>query len=242
MTKGKRAATSGLAHQTAASYNLCMCKTPQKQKRQIRQTGFSLLEVLISIVILSFGLLGMVGLQAAALQGNRDARLQSTAISLARELAEMMRGNKDVALLTLNNPYFGDFASFPLAPAIPSYCLNVGSLPTACGASAAIAAPAIATAQMTEWLARVSNELPGAHVVVCVDAKPYNTSTGTPVWTCTPPAAGAAATSVIKIGWSRPSTKRANANDKSNVVSDVDAADRATYPSLVFPIIPGNVL
>jgi type IV pilus assembly protein PilV len=70
-----------------------------------RSRGFSLLEVLISMVILSFGLLGMVGLQAAALQANRQARIQATAGSLAHELAEMMRGNKDVGLLTAaNNP------------------------------------------------------------------------------------------------------------------------------------------
>ena len=68
--------------------------------------GFSLIEVLISIIILSFGLLGMVGLQAAALQANRDARLQSVATTLGRELAEKMRGNKAVAVL-LANPYLG---------------------------------------------------------------------------------------------------------------------------------------
>jgi type IV pilus assembly protein PilV len=75
-----------------------------------RSQGFSLLEVLISMVILSFGLLGMVGLQAAALQANRQARIQASAGSLARELAEMMRGNKDVGLLTAGNPYLGQYS------------------------------------------------------------------------------------------------------------------------------------
>lgn len=56
--------------------------------------GFSLVEVLVAIVVLSFGLLGMVGMQAFALQANREARLQGQAAVLARELAEMMRGNK----------------------------------------------------------------------------------------------------------------------------------------------------
>ena len=32
-----------------------------------------MVEVLVAIIILSFGLLGMVGLQAAALKGNREA-------------------------------------------------------------------------------------------------------------------------------------------------------------------------
>ena len=69
-----------------------------------RHSGFSLVEVLISIVVLSFGLLGMVGMQAAALQSNREARLQSSAVLLARDMADMMRGNKTQALLATGNP------------------------------------------------------------------------------------------------------------------------------------------
>ena len=46
--------------------------------------GFTLLEVLVAIVVLSFGVLGAVGLQAAALQANREARNQSTAVALGR--------------------------------------------------------------------------------------------------------------------------------------------------------------
>ena len=43
------------------------------------QQGFSLVEVLVAIVVLSFGLLGMVGMQAFSLQSNREARLQGQA-------------------------------------------------------------------------------------------------------------------------------------------------------------------
>ena len=60
--------------------------------------GFSLIEVLVAIVVLSFGMLGMVGMQAFALQANRDARIQGQAVVLARELAEMMRGNKVIGV------------------------------------------------------------------------------------------------------------------------------------------------
>jgi len=186
-----------------------------------RASGFSLIEVLVSIVIFSFGLLGMVGLQAVAIQGNRDARLQSIAVELARELAEMMRGNKDVGLLATGNPYLGDFSS-PLTPTTASYCLNVGG--TACTDTTAIA-----NAQMTEWLARVDNALPGARVVVCLDVSPYTTS-GIPEWPCT--ATGAGATMNIKIGWTRASTDRSRTN--------TTPLERATVPSLVMPITPGN--
>ena len=194
---------------------------PSSYVRQ--QAGFSLIEVLISVIILSFGLLGMVGLQAAALQGNRDARLQSTAVSLARELAEMMRGNKNIALLAAANPYLGSFTT-PLTAPTPTYCLNVAA--TACANPTAVA-----NAQMTEWLARVDAELPGARVDVCIDSAPFNSS-GSPVWNCT--TTGTAATTVIKIGWTRASTNRS--------ATGADAFQRATAPSIVFSITAGNTI
>jgi type IV pilus assembly protein PilV len=187
------------------------------------QHGFSLLEVLISILILSFGVLGMVGLQAAALQANREARLQSVAGTLARELAEMMRGNKDIGNLTAGNPYLGSFSG-ALTPPTPAYCLNVATGTTACTNTTALA-----NSQMTEWLSRVSKDLPGARVEVCQDSAPFDAS-GVPRWAC---AAGATGdTLVIKIGWTRGST------DKT--LTGAAAFEKATVPSVVFPITPGS--
>lgn len=189
-----------------------------------RSRGFSLLEVLISMIILSFGLLGMVGLQAAALQVNHQARIQATAGSLAHELAEMMRGNKDVGLLTAGNPYMGQyFPSDPL-PSSSSYCLNVDPAVAPCSN-----ATEIANAQLTEWLTRVRAELPGAYVKICVDSAPFDAS-GVPRFACNSTVAGAA--TVIKIGWSRASTNRS--------ATGASAIEQGTVPSLVLPVTPGN--
>jgi type IV pilus assembly protein PilV len=188
-----------------------------------RSAGFSLIEVLVSILVLSFGLLGMVGLQAAALKTNRDARLQSSAIVLAREMAEMMRGNKQVAL-TPANPYIVAQVSHPLVAVVPQYCLAVGS---ACADSTQTA-----QAEVTDWLARVDAELPGAVVAICADTQPYDPASGLPVWTCTPSAGAPGATItdpiVIKIGWSRMATQDGTANDE------------ATRPSVILSVTPGN--
>lgn len=138
-------------------------------------------------------------MQAAALQSNREARLQSTGVALARELADMIRGNKAVGILTTNNPYIISDQS-PLAPATESYCLNVAA------SSGCADTTAIARAEMTEWLTRVDSELPGARVETCFDAEPFDTS-GQPRWSCT---AGAGAPIVIKLGWTRGSTNKAN--------------------------------
>ena len=192
-------------------------------KFECKARGFSMIEVLISIVVLSFGLLGMVGMQAAALKANRDARLQSTAIGMARELADMMRGNRVESVLGTNNPYVGSFST-TMAPTNTSYCLSVGGTCTSTGA--------IANAEMTEWLARVDEELPGARVKVCFDSAPFDAN-GLPQWDCTAGAAGAETPVVVKIGWTRGST------DSMNLASVRNSANTAP-PSVVLPLTPGN--
>lgn len=184
-----------------------------------RATGFTLLEVLVSIVVLSFGLLGMVGLQAASLQANRDARLQSTAVVLARELAEMMRGNKDQALLATNNPYLTAELTSPLVAPTASYCLSVGQN---CASTTAVA-----QAELTDWLARLDDALPGAHVRICRDSAPYG-SDGTAVWACT--STDTSDPILVKIGWTRQSTKTGT------------TVDQAARPSIVLPVTPGSTL
>ena len=196
-----------------------------------KTSGFSLVEVLVSIVVLSFGLLGMVGMQAASLQANREARLQSSAVVLAREAAEMIRGNKAIGLLTTTtaNPYLGSFSSSPLVATDPKYCLNVATGTTACTNTTEIA-----KAQMTEWLARVDAQLPGARVDVCFDSAPFD-SNGLPRWACT---AGTSGVIMVKIGWTRGSTNRSLT--PSSTASAPAALERATIPSVIFPVTAGS--
>lgn len=189
--------------------------------------GFTLIEVLVAIVVFSFGLLGMIGMQAFALQANREARLQSQATSLARELAEMMRGNKQVAVLTAaaTNPYLGTFAVGSLTPNTASYCLSVGSVCTN--------TTDVASAQMTEWLARVDANLPGARVSVCLDGAPYDTN-GLPQWSCTSDTANEII--FIKIGWTQSGTDRS----KTGAAAINQASDANSRPNLVLPVTSGS--
>jgi len=59
--------------------------------------GFSLLEVLITILILSVGLLGMASLQLNAMKFNQMAAVRSHATVLAYDIADRMRANRTVA-------------------------------------------------------------------------------------------------------------------------------------------------
>lgn len=57
------------------------------------QRGVTLIEILISVLLLSFGILAVVGMQAYAIAAQRNASHRAVASMLANELAEIMRLN-----------------------------------------------------------------------------------------------------------------------------------------------------
>lgn len=61
------------------------------------QEGSSLLEVMISMVVLSIGILGLLALQTTALKTNQLAVTRTLASGLAVEISELMRANKIAA-------------------------------------------------------------------------------------------------------------------------------------------------
>lgn len=63
-------------------------------KRSIySQSGFTLLEVMIALVIFSIGLLGLAGLQAVSLQNNQSAYTRTMATLLASDMGDRIRNN-----------------------------------------------------------------------------------------------------------------------------------------------------
>lgn len=70
-------------------------------RRMRRQAGMTLIEVLVAILIFSFGLLGFVGLQARAIQFSVGAEDSNRAALLASEMATTMliRNTVDTTLL-----------------------------------------------------------------------------------------------------------------------------------------------
>lgn len=61
------------------------------------EAGFSLIEVLIAVVILSFGVLALTALQTKLIQSSAEAKAQSVALALAKDRLEEMRGFQCVA-------------------------------------------------------------------------------------------------------------------------------------------------
>jgi type IV pilus assembly protein PilV len=58
------------------------------------QHGFSLIEVLIALAVLSIGLLGLAALQTASLRVGHDSYQRTQATLLAYDMADRMRANR----------------------------------------------------------------------------------------------------------------------------------------------------
>jgi len=98
-----------------------------------RQSGFSLVEMLVATLVLSLGLLGIAGMQTLSLRNNNNAYLRTQANLLAYDIVDSMRANRDAAL---NDEY--------------DVTIN-GSVPTA---------DPVAQADLTIWLANLATVLP----------------------------------------------------------------------------------
>jgi type IV pilus assembly protein PilV len=79
-----------------------------------RNNGFSLIEVLVAIVVLSIGLLGLAGLQTAGLKANNSAYQRTQASILANEMLDRMRANRVGLQASLyDDPYAGGTPADP---------------------------------------------------------------------------------------------------------------------------------
>jgi type IV pilus assembly protein PilV len=85
-------------------------------RHPISQKGFTLIEILVSVVILSIGLLGVASLQVQGLKNNQSAYLRSQASILAYDIADRMRTNSAQAI----QGEYDDFDSLGSVPSDPA--------------------------------------------------------------------------------------------------------------------------
>ncbi len=64
----------------------------------ISTRGFTLIEVLVALVILSVGLIGLAALQTGGLRNNNSALIRSRAVLAAEDILDRMRANRADAL------------------------------------------------------------------------------------------------------------------------------------------------
>lgn len=118
-----------------------------------RQSGFSLIEVLVAAFVLSVGLVGVAGLQAMSLKNNQSAYMRSLASAFAYDLADRMRSNVSGA-----NAGFYD----PAQAAVSAQC----GTPTGCSSQE------MAENDLSEWLGSLTGSLPMGSGFVCIDSTP----------------------------------------------------------------------
>ena len=65
--------------------------------RDYRQSGFTLVEVLVALVVMAVGMLGIAGLYVEGLRAGRTAIYRTTAVTLAADMADRIRANPGAA-------------------------------------------------------------------------------------------------------------------------------------------------
>ena len=137
-----------------------------------RSAGFSLIEVLVSLVVLSLGLLGIASLLGTSLSGSHTSSVRTQAIVLASDIASRMRANRPTAVAPAPDNYEG------IAPT-DNRCRAVHfnhrhGAPTVCTPQQ------MAADDLFDWLAQLAAVLPQGAGVVCLDSTPDDGVAGTP--------------------------------------------------------------
>jgi type IV pilus assembly protein PilV len=105
-----------------------------------KQLGVGMLEILISLLVLSIGLLGLASMQATGLKHNRNAYFRTQATILADDISDRMRAN-------LPQAQAGAYAT--------AYGVVTG---TACASSCTPSA--IKTTDILQWKTSLTTQLP----------------------------------------------------------------------------------
>lgn len=149
-----------------------MLKRPAQAFRA-HQKGATLIEILISILLLSLGMMAVAGMQAYSIAAQNNAVYRSVASTMANELAELIRlnpaglngGNYNIAFMSQQLPGAPNLTACPgvadadVAPAEYPFCNSAANL---------------AAYDITSIQRRVRNNLPvgGVQVVANVVAAP----------------------------------------------------------------------
>ena len=118
--------------------------------RRPGQSGFTMVEVLVALVVLSIGLLGIAALLLKSLQSGRTATYRTQAVNLAADLADRIRMNR-----TATVAYGTLFADAEVA--VP-----------ACDGTGGCTAGDLAATDLSRWKTTIAQLLPNGQGQVIV--------------------------------------------------------------------------
>ncbi|MSQ50454.1 MAG: type IV pilus modification protein PilV [Betaproteobacteria bacterium] len=130
--------------------NNCKCSPPPGRRRQ---SGVTLLEVLVAILIISCGLLGSAGMQSVGMKFNLGAAQRTSATLLANDIADRMRANK-------------------VGVEAGNYHLSIPAVTANCLTTIGCTAQQMANHDISEWNQAVAAALPSGQGIVCRDTSP----------------------------------------------------------------------
>ncbi len=159
--------------------------------RMDAQRGITLVEVLVTVIIISIGLLGVAGLQVTSVRQTANSGMQTQAMMLAGDLIERIRANRSGIVsgtgLTIDMGAYGKAAGTAFPVTSVDGCIDgTGCTPVQ-----------MATTDLVNWVRSVRNSLPVVDntlrdsFFICLDS---DTTDDTP---CD----GLGSTVVVQIGW-----------------------------------------
>ena len=128
-----------------------MSRTHNPPPAMQRQRGFTLIEVLVTAVVLSVGLLGLAGLQTVSMRNNHSAYLRSQAVHLAYDMADRVRSNAN------HQTKFNGLTA---------------SATSACTGTSGCDSSQMAKNDLYEWQGHITALLPAGDSIICRDSSP----------------------------------------------------------------------
>ncbi len=188
---------------------LSISKVGQSDMTKFGNSGFSLIEVLVSILVLAVGVIGAAGMQLTALRTTQQSAFQTAALQLAAEMADAIRAidrwaaqNGHASLLSAVD-YQSAIDGNPPAPAKLCYASKCD-------------AEELVEYELYEWKSRVNEALPGGRMLICRDSAAWDSGKKSLTWDCS---GGSESTTplVIKLGWQAKNPDGSLIKDASNV-------------------------
>jgi len=142
--------------------------------------GFTLLEVMVALVVMSVGLLSLAGMQVIGLRTNHSAYMRTQATIQSYDIIDRMRAN----IIGVRDGYYDK----------PTVAGSDGIEHTACESTTGCSTQHMAEHDLFKWNQAIADVLPDGQGVVCVDSTPED---GTP-------GAGAGASACDGIGSANP--------------------------------------
>jgi type IV pilus assembly protein PilV len=140
----------------------------------IPQNGFTLTEVLISIVVLAIGILGTFGLQLASFRASHDSALHGAAMQIAASIAESLR-TSDRRTAGAANPGLYPEVDYRAGSGQEA---GIGCYASDCNAAS------LSEFDIEQWKAWIRKELPNGGLRICRDADPWDDAQRSYRWEC----------------------------------------------------------